>query len=123
MIKLREAIEASWSSDIAYLKVHKKGNPALGNCYPTSRVVQYFFPETEIVEGTVWTGKGLEKHFWNMQIIDGAEYHIDFSWQQFPIGSIIKEYKVLDRETLGDGEEAIKRVELLLSRVKKHLQA
>ena len=122
MTKLREAIEASWGVDTAYLHVNEKGNPALGNCYPTSRVIQHFFPKMEIVEGQVWTGKKLEKHFWNLLIVDGMEYHIDLSWRQFPHGSVVKEYKIRDRKTLGDSEATIKRVELLLNRVKNFLE-
>jgi hypothetical protein len=122
MPKLREALEASWGVDTAYLRAEEKGNPALGNCYPTSRVVQHFFPQTEIVEGQVWTGKGTEKHFWNVLIVDSIEYHLDFTWQQFPHGSVIKEYKVRDRKTLGDSEATIKRVELLMDRINKYLK-
>jgi hypothetical protein len=123
MLQLREALEASWSLETAYLNVHKEGNPALGNCYPTARVVQYFFPKTEIVEGSVWTGKATEKHFWNALLEDDMEYHIDFTWQQFPNGSVVKDYKIRDREKLGDGDQTVKRVELLLERVTKHLQS
>lgn len=121
MTKLREAFEATWKPDTAYLKAYKKGNPALGQCYPTSRVAQFFFPDLEIVEGKVWTGKSTEKHFWNMLIVNAEEYHIDFTWQQFPHGSLVKGYKIRNRETLGDGEETIKRVELLHSRVREYL--
>jgi hypothetical protein len=121
MLKLREALEASWQPDTAYLKVREEGNPALGQCYPTSRVVQYYFPETEIVEGQVWTGQKMEKHFWNVRQIGEDLYHIDLSWSQFPAGSVVKSFKVRDRETLGDGPETIKRVELLLSRVETNL--
>ena len=123
MIRLREAIEASWGVDTAYLGAHEEGNPALGNCYPTSRVVQHFFPKMEIVEGIVWTGKKDEKHFWNMLISDGIEYHVDLTWQQFPHGSIVKEYKIRDRETLGDSEPTIKRIDTLLGRVDRFLES
>lgn len=122
MPKLREAIEASWGKDTAYLNTYEQGNPALGNCYPTARVVQHFFPQMEIVEGQVWTGKAMEKHFWNLLVVGGVEYHLDLSWQQFPYGSAVKEYRVRDRKTLGDSEATIKRVELLLKRVKEYLQ-
>lgn len=121
MTHLREALEAVWKPDTAYLQVEEKGNPALGQCYPTSRVVQLFFPELEIVEGQVWTGKSMEKHFWNVLIVNGEEYHIDFTWQQFSLGSSVKSYKIRNRETLGDGEETMKRVDLLHSRVKEYL--
>jgi hypothetical protein len=54
---LREALAASWDKRTAYLEVEQAGNPALGQCYPTSRVVQHYYPETEIIKGIVWTGK------------------------------------------------------------------
>lgn len=121
IIMLREAIEASWGSDTAYLHVSEVGNPALGNCYPTSRVVQYYFPKMEIIEGQVLANEKLEKHFWNMIVDEGFEYHIDLSWQQFPPGSVVEEYKVRDRKTLADSESTVKRVDLLLDRVKRYL--
>jgi len=123
MARLREAIEASWGQDTAYLQAYEEGNPALGNCYPTSRVVQYFFPRMEITYGTVWTGKQEEGHFWNVLIEDGIEYHIDLTWQQFPHGSIVKGYAIRDRETLGDSEATLKRVDTLLRRVVHYLDS
>ena len=121
MLHLRQAVEASWGTDTAYLGVFEKHNPALGNCYPTSRVIQYYYPKTEIIEGEVQTPTGVEKHFWNLLTVDGTEYHIDLSWQQFPAGSYVKKYKTRDRNELNDGEEATRRVDLLLKRVGKHL--
>src|SRR3990167_10171322 len=112
MTLLREALESSWDSKTAYLEVSERGNFALGQCYPTSRVVQFYFPETEIVEGQVWTGKKMEKHFWNVIEINGEEYHIDFTWQQFPVGSLVRSYKVRNRDALGDSLKTIKRIEL-----------
>jgi hypothetical protein len=55
MLELREALEASWDEATSYGCVSEAGNPALGQCYPTSWVVQQFYPEVEIVEGEVWT--------------------------------------------------------------------
>src|SRR5579872_6391973 len=37
MPDLREALEASWDTATAYGGVSEAGNPALGQCYPTSR--------------------------------------------------------------------------------------
>jgi hypothetical protein len=122
-VTLREALEASWRPDTAFLQVYKKGNPALGQCYPTARVVQHFFPEFEIVEGEVWTGEQLEKHFWNIHELNNMSYLVDFTWQQFPQGSIVKNFKIRDRNTLGDRPETIKRVELLLERVNSYLES
>lgn len=121
MTNLREALEASWKPDTAYLEVATQGNPALGQCYPTSRVVQLYFPKMEIVEGQVRTDKSTEKHFWNVLIINGEEYHVDLTWQQFPTGSSVKSYEIRKRQTLGDGENTLMRVELLHSRVKEYL--
>lgn len=44
MIHLREALERSSDTETAYLGVFENGNPALGQCYSTSRVVQLFSP-------------------------------------------------------------------------------
>ena len=121
LLRLREALEASWDEETAYLGAARKGNPALGQCYPTARVVQHFFPETEIVKGVVWSGTKEETHFWNVLMVGSAHYHIDLSWQQFPHGSLIRSYTVLDRNDLGDGEDAIRRCDLLLQRVLNYL--
>lgn len=121
MVMLREALEASWDSKTSYLNVGEQDNPALGQCYPTARVVQILFPATEIVEGKVWTGKSIEKHFWNVLKVDESLYPIDFTWQQFPHGSIISSYKIRDRKTLGDSQKTLERVKLLHERVMTHL--
>jgi hypothetical protein len=122
LLKLRQALETSWQPDTAYANVKEKGNSALGQCYPTSRVVQHFLPETEIIEGEILTSSGTtEKHFWNLLTTNGKEIHIDFTWQQFPHGSIVKHWKIRDRNHLNDGPETIARVDLLLSRVKQYL--
>ena len=122
LLKLREALEASWDERTSYLAVKELGNPALGQCYPTSRVVQHFFPRTEIVKGQVWNGKENETHFWNVLKIKDDQYHIDFTWQQFPHGSRVREYVVIDRRRLNDSEPTVERCELLLKRVKRYLQ-
>jgi len=121
LLKLREALEASWDSKTSFQNAVKENNPALGQCYPTSRVVQIFLPEAEIVEGQVWTGISMEKHFWNVLKVDDELIHIDFTWQQFPHGSIIKSYKILDRNNLGDSQKTIDRVELLKKRALDYL--
>lgn len=122
MVKVRQAIEASWDGETAYLGAFEEGNPALGNCYPTSRVVQYYFPDMEIVEGEVSTPKGSEKHFWSLLLVGGVEYHVDLTWQQFPAGSYVISYKIRDRSELNDGEDATRRVQLLQDRVRDFLK-
>lgn len=123
LLTLREAMEASWDSETSYQGVIKPNNPAYGQCYPTARVVQYFFPATEVAEGEVWTGTEAERHFWNLLEHDGAVIHIDLSWQQFPIGSSVASYDVRDRSTFADSPETLSRVEILLSRVMARLRA
>lgn len=122
-VKLKEAIEASWDEETSYLGVKRDGNPALGQCYPTSRVVQHYFSKTEVVKGIVFNGTEDEVHFWNILDIDGSRLHIDLSWQQFPPGSKVREYRILDRNDFKDGNEARGRVNLLLKRVAKYLES
>ncbi|WP_069881847.1 hypothetical protein [Bosea sp. BIWAKO-01] len=123
MLRMREALEASWDGQTAYRAAVKPGNPAFGQCYPTSRVVQHYFPETEIIKGKVWTGESEETHFWNGLRVGEEWYHIDLSWQQFPTGSTIRDFVVLDRKMLGDTESTLRRCALLLDRVRRHLQS
>lgn len=97
------------------------GNPALGQCYPTSRAVQHFYPETEIIKGKVWTGKTLDVHFWNVLRIGADWYHIDLTWQQFPANSVIQEFTIIARQELKDSEATMRRCALLLKRVDDYL--
>lgn len=122
MLRLREALEASWHPDTAYQRAEEAGNPALGPCYPTSRVVQHFYPATEIIKGTVRTVEREEIHFWNGLRNGDHWFHIDLSWQQFPPGSIVRDFVVLDRENLGDSAETNRRCALLLERVENHMR-
>lgn len=121
MLRLREALEASWDRQTAYQAVEQKGNPALGQCYPTSWVVQHYFPATEIIKGTVKTSDDEEIHFWNGLLVAETWYHIDLSWHQFTRGAVIKEFVVLDRTNLGDSAATVQRCHLLLHRVESYL--
>jgi hypothetical protein len=119
--QLSSALEASWDRRTAYFDVHQPGNPALGQCYPTSRVVQWFFPHLEIASGEVDTGSAIEAHFWNIDPAAHPAEHIDLTFQQFPAGSRIARFKVLDRHSLGDSPPTVARCELLLERVLRRL--
>ena len=121
MLRLRQAVEASWQPDTAYHHAEELGNPALGQCYVTARVVQYYFPEMEIVEGEVMSDNGTDKHFWNVIKSGANEVHVDWTWRQFPVGSTVKQWKVRDRTTLNDSQPTIDRVERLLYRVQRVL--
>jgi hypothetical protein len=44
------------------------------------------------------------------------------SWQQFPAGSVVKEFVVLDRQDLDDSEDTIRRCDLLLKRVEAYFR-
>ncbi len=122
MVKLRQALEASWDEKTSYRAVKETGNPALGQCYPTSWLVQQYFPEVEIAKGIVWNGNEEETHFWNILEVDDRMYHIDLTWQQFPQGSYVKSYIVLDRKNLGDEPETIERCSILKNRVEDNMQ-
>jgi hypothetical protein len=56
-----------------------------------------------------------------MILVGDIEYHIDLTWQQFPKGSYVMSYIVRDRNELNDGEDAIRRVQLLQNRVQDFL--
>lgn len=121
MIRVREALEESWSPATAYRGASRLGVPSLGQCYPTSRVLQLLYPALEIVEGRVWTGIAEEKHFWNLLGTAVGEVHVDLTWQQFPPGSVVRDWHVRDRATLNDSEATLQRVEVLLQGVHRHL--
>ncbi|MFO0862101.1 MAG: hypothetical protein U0516_00005 [Candidatus Saccharibacteria bacterium] len=120
-IKLRSAIESSWRPDTAYQFIEEEGNPALGQCYVTSLVIQYFFPECEIIKGEVNTDHGIEKHYWNMVMVNGEKVHIDLTWRQFPLGSTIKSWQLKNRGEFNDDKQLVERFEKLLTRVKQNL--
>lgn len=123
MLALRRAIEAAWQPDTAYHFVEEPGNPGLGQCYVTSRVVQYYFPDAELAEGQVVTPTGNEWHFWNVFPNSGQELHLDLTWQQFPSGSFVKDWKIRPRHTYNDSPPTVERFERLLQRVQHHLDA
>jgi hypothetical protein len=122
MLRLREALAASWDGQTAYGAIEQAGNPALGQCYPTARVVQHYYPATEILKGTVWTGATEEIHFWNALPVGDTWYHIDFSWDQFPRGSVVRDFVILDRHNLADSAATLERCALLLDRVGAYLR-
>jgi hypothetical protein len=122
LVTLREALEASWSPRTSYGGVWEQGNPALGQCYPTARVVQHFVPGSEIVKGTVWTGVRHETHFWSELIVEDVAVAIDLTWQQFPPGSVVTARETLDRNDLGDSPATAARCALLLRRVEARLR-
>lgn len=115
LAQLKQALEASWRPDTAYLGVSQPGNPALGQCYPTARVVQCFFPRFDIAVGEVDTGSSHEAHFWNVD--PGTAEHVDFTRIQFAPGARVLHWRLLDRNSLGDSPPTVRRCELLLSRV------
>ncbi len=118
---LARALEASWDHETAYQGVTRPGNPAYGQCYPTSRIVQWFYPQYEIAKGEVWTGSGIEHHFWNVCGVGADAAWLDLSWSQFPPGSVVRHFTLLDRDKLGDSAGTVERCALLLRRVLSHL--
>jgi hypothetical protein len=121
LARLRSALEASWDHRTAYLGAFQPGKPSLGQCYPTARVVQWFFPRLDIASGEVDTGEALEAHFWNIDQEPDPADHVDLTWQQFPEGSQVVRFRVLDRHSLGDSPPTVLRCQLLLERVFKQL--
>ena len=118
---VRAALAASWSPATSYRGVWDRDNPALGQCYPTARVVQHLLPAAEVVKGTVWTGAAEEVHFWNVLPVGGHRMSLDLTWEQFPAGSRISTGEVLDRTRFSDSAATVRRCDLLLSRVLERL--
>jgi hypothetical protein len=123
LAKLRSALEVSWDRRTAHLQAHQPGNPALGQCYPSARLVQWFFPSFEIASGRVETGSSLEWHFWNIDPAADPARHVDLTWQQFAEGSKVVQFEILDRHALNDSRPTIERCQLLLERVLMQLGA
>lgn len=115
--QLQIALQASWDRCTAHLGAFQSGNPALGQCYPTSRVVQWFYPRFDIVVGEVDTGSAIEAHFWNIDEATEPAAQVDLTWQQFPETSRVLGFRVLDRHALGDSSSTVLRCRLLLQRV------
>jgi hypothetical protein len=115
--QLETALEASWDSSTAFAGASQAGNPALGQCYPTARIVQRFFPRFDIAVGEVDTGTGIEAHFRNIDCSAEPPEHVDLTWQQFPTTSRAVGFQVLDRNTVGDSPPTVLRCRLLLQRV------
>ncbi|VWX53518.1 hypothetical protein [Novosphingobium sp. 9U] len=114
---LARAMEASWDRLTAYRGIFDPNNPAGGQCYPTSRVVQWFYPGYEVASGEVWTGSSLERHFWNVRDGSDGVDRIDLSWQQFPARSVIRNFDILRLGPADDGQRTRDRCALLLERV------
>jgi hypothetical protein len=117
VVALRAALEASWDERTSYRGAVRDGNPAVGQCYPTSWLVQQLDPRAEIVRGTVAAADGVHTHFWNVLRMGGCLVHVDLTWQQFPPGARVRHFELLDRAHLGDGPATVARCELLLRRV------
>jgi hypothetical protein len=121
MVRLREALAASWDALTSYQRLVEEGNPAYAQCYATSRVVQRYFPATEIAEGKGVDWTSVECHFWNVLVVDGVEYHIDLTWQQFPHGSVVPDYRVCPCDEIMERPETVERVDLLADGVARFL--
>ena len=119
--QLEAALQASWVRQTAYLGAYQLGNPALGQCYPTSRVVQWFYPSLEIAAGQVDTGVSTEAHFWSVDQTLVPPKHLDLTWQQFPAASQVLDFRIINRHSLGDSPPTIARCKLLLRRVLERL--
>ena len=120
---LAAALQASWDPSTAYAGAYEPGNAALGQCYPTARVVQSFFPRFEIARGRVDTVSSIETHYWNLDPQAAPPEHVDLTWSQFPCASRVVDYELLDRYALGDSPPTVLRCALLLRRVVAHLSS
>lgn len=119
---LAAALEDSWDHHTAYQGIFNPNNPAAGQCYPTSRVVQWFFLTCRVASGKVWTGAATEHHFWNMRETQRGSERFDLSWKQFPMGSAIKGFELISDDPSKDSPGTQDRCALLLKRVMAQLE-
>lgn len=118
---LAAALRASWDVLTAYQGRFDPANPAAGQCYPTSRVVAWFYPDFEVVRGEICTGPGFEQHFWNVKTGSEGGEILDLSWEQFPSGSKVQQFDFLRTGPSADSQRTRDRCLTLLTRVVDHL--
>jgi len=121
LLFLREAIEHSWDEDTSYCPDKwTPTNPSLGQCAVTALIVHKFSNlPTALIRGEIQTAHGnRETHYWD-------EYEgvpIDWTWQQFPLGSSILDYQEVDPTKLFLDGWFSKRYTILEDRVIKYLK-
>ena len=81
-----------------------------------------YYPATEIVKGIVGARGSDEVHFWNGLLVGDDWYHLDLSWQQFPAGSVITEFRSWTAIIWGQRRYRSTMRSLLLRRVQEHLR-
>jgi allophanate hydrolase subunit 1 len=66
-----------WGFSVVAQGAAQPGNPALGQCYPTARLIQRLDPRMEIVRGTVRAADSFHTHFWNaLQVAEGSLWQL-----------------------------------------------
>jgi hypothetical protein len=126
LIKLRQALYKSWSSDTSYdPKNWKKNNPAWGQCAVTALVVKDYLGG-DIVSGSLGNVpdknvRSMRFHFWN-RLPDGRE--IDFTESQFKPDQrkFIGKGKLRRRKHLLSIVSTTRRYNILKARVQKFLR-
>ena len=119
---LASSLRGSWDALTAYAGNFDRANPAAGQCYPTSRVVEWFYPDYPVVRGEVITQLGIEHHFWNVRGGSQGTDTIDLSWEQFPPASTISWFDYLLSDASADSPGTQHRCHLLLMRVLYYLE-
>jgi hypothetical protein len=114
---LRNTLEASWDEMTSYQGAVPPGNPAFGQCYPTSWLLQQLDPRIEIARGTVEVADRLHIHYWNVLPTVAGLWHLDLTWDQFAPGARVQQFELLHRERLNDSAATVARRDLLLRRV------
>jgi hypothetical protein len=122
LLALARSLRASWDELTAYQGKFDPANPSAGQCYPTSRVVEWFYPDYEVVRGEVLTQAGIEQHFWNVRVGSVDAQKIDLSWDQFPPASTIVRFEFLFSNAFADSAGTQGRCLLLLTRALRHLR-
>ena len=117
IIKLRKALEKSWSADTALGK-WTADCPSLNQCAVTSMIVQDYFGgdllRCECNDG--------DSHYWN-RLTDGTQ--VDLTSDQFAFSGVVPDkenFIIRQRDYVDSFAKTIKRYNLLSERVKECLR-
>lgn len=115
---VKAALEASWDIETTYCVDNwERQDPAWGQC-AVSAVVTVTLFGGEYRKGWTTLPDGFRcRHYW--AVVDGE--HVDFTWRQFPVGTVLREVEPASFEDLVANRWMRNRSMLLMKRVTEKL--
>lgn len=119
LIRLREALEHSWSQDTTYCEgAYSRRNPSCGQCLVTALVLQHYFGGDIIGASFTEPSGHTGSHYWLK--LNGVD--VDLTWQQFPIGTKLSNFRKSSRALNLKHKNVNLRYNILLPRVEEYLK-